>query len=148
MYNCYRSIDDSEKQDIFKIKIIHILPAIHPSLKSSSTRMVSPTLRKSSAWSSGRWVLITRTLVNRLNHKSVVNCIFVLLCIAVYSRALESRGSGEGCERTVAATAACFPSKLLGQELLNHLVFRNRMLRVMRILLGNYIGNVHIVFVF
>ena len=69
-------------------------------------------------------------------------------CIAVYSRALESRGSGEGCERTVAATAACFPSKLLGQELLNHLVFRNRMLRVMRILLGNYIGNVHIVFVF
>ena len=129
MYNCYRSIDDSEKQHIFKIKIIHILPAIHPSLKSSSTRIVSPTLRKSSAWSSGRWVLITRTLESRMNHKSVVNCI------AVYSRALESRGSGQGCERTVAATAACFSSQLLGQELLNHLPFRNRMLRVMEIVL-------------
>ena len=87
--------------------------------------MVSPTLRKSSAWSSGRWVLITRTLESRMNHKSVVNSIFV------YSRALESRGSGEGSERTIAATAARFPSQLLGQELLNHLPFRNKMLIVM-----------------
>ena len=83
-----------------------------------------------------------------MNHKSVVNCIFVLLCVSVFSRALESRGSGEGCERTVAATAARLPSKLLGQELLYHLPFRNRMLIVMRFVLGNYIiGNVHIVFV-
>ena len=83
-----------------------------------------------------------------MNHKSVVNCIFVLLCIAVFSRALESRGSGERSERTVAATAARFSAQLLGQELLNHLPFRNRMLIVMKFLLGNKIGNVHIVFVF
>ena len=89
--------------------------------------MVSPALRKSSAWSSGRWVLITRTL-----YKGQVEIYWLReqqlagKWVKKYEEndvrllSLKCMRSVERSDRA-AASAARLAAKLLAEESFNHL---------------------------